>query len=133
MLQKIFKTLPENERDFIFPAEWFEDVTFDKKKHFLFGNKDYCVAWLTKGKKDIKSKKTCYWLTIATHPDHRRKKLGTHLVVDEIKPFLESVNGKLCSRVMKNNEVSIQWHKSLGAYVIDQDKTHYVFVFRTND
>lgn len=82
-LRKIFEALPEDERNFIFPASWFEDVPFDKKKHFLFGNEKYCVALLTKGKRTKNDKKTAYWLTIITHPDYRKKKLGTHLVVDD--------------------------------------------------
>ena len=130
MLQEIFESLPEEEKNHLFSSEWFKDVPFEKRKHFLFGNKNYCVALLTKGKRNKKDKKTEYWLTIITHPDHRKKKLGTHLVVDEIKPFLEKENGKLYSRVMKNNEVSIQWHKSIGAVIVDQDKSHYIFAFK---
>lgn len=129
-LQKIFETLPDDERNFIFPDTWFEEVPFDKKKHFLFGNENYCVALLSKGKRTRADKKTAYWLTIVTHPNHRNKKLGTHLILDEIKPFLEKVNGKLYSRVMKNNVVSIQWHKNLGAYMVDEDETHYIFAFK---
>lgn len=50
--------------------------------------------------------------------------------MNQIKPFLEKKNGKLFSRVMKNNDVSIHWHKSLGAYMVDQDETHYIFAFK---
>ena len=131
IIEHIYNALPDGDKAFVFGSEHVPlDDLDNNKKYFIFGNGSYSVAMLTKGDK-TKDKKTAYWLTIITHPVHRRKKLATHLLLDEVKPFIEKCNGQLFSRVMKTNTISQEFHERHGAVKINEDGTHYVYKFVT--
>ena len=131
LIEHIYDALPDSDKAFIFGSEHIPlDDLDNNKKYFIFGNGSYSVAMLTKGKK-TKDKKVAYWLTIITHPAYRRRKLATHLLLDEVKPFIESNNGQLFSRVMKTNVISQGFHENHGAVKIDEDNTHFIYKFVT--
>lgn len=131
LIEYIYDALPDSDKAFIFGSEHIPlDDLDDNKKYFIFGNGSYSVSMLTKGNK-TQDKKTAFWLTIITHPAHRRKKLATHLLLDEVKPFIENNDGQLFSRVMKNNKISQEFHERHGAVKINEDETHYIYKFVT--
>ena len=110
MFQDILEVLPKEERDFIGELDLTKDI-------IEFGNKDTCMALLTKGMK-TKIGKQAYWLIIATHPVCRGNGLASKLLEEEVLPYIQKNDGVLYSKIKPSNHTSKQWHiKHRAAYL----------------
>lgn len=122
-LEIIFNTLPDKEREFICGSTEY-GLEFNPETDTQFGNEDFCVAQIRKGKNY-----SAYWLTIITNPKYRRTGCAT-FAFDAIKKYIRRQNPwpvALCSKVHKDNVISHQWHKKMGFEKVREEGNQFIY------
>lgn len=123
-LEIIFNSLPDKEREFICASTEY-GLEFNPEIDVQFGNEDFCVAQIRKGKN-----LSAYWLTIITHPKYRRTGCAT-FAFDTVKKYIKSQNNPwpvaLCSKVHKDNAISQQWHEKMGFEKVREEGDQYIY------
>lgn len=122
-LEIIFNSLPDRERKFICGSTKY-GLEFNPETDTQFGNEDFCVAQIRKGKNY-----SAYWLTIITNPKYRRTGHAT-FAFDLLKKYIKRQNPwpvALCSKVHKDNAVSRKWHEKMGFVKEKEDGEQYIY------
>lgn len=123
-LEIIFNSLPDKEREFICGSTEY-GLEFNPETDTQFGNEDFCVAQIRKGKNC-----SAYWLTIITHPKYRRTGCAT-IAFDAVKKYIKKQGNPLpdalCSKVYKDNVVSQKWHEKIGFEKVREEDNQYIY------
>lgn len=121
-LEIIFNSLPDREREFICGSTEYS-LEFNPETDTQFGNEDFCVAQVRKGR-------LAYWLTIITHPDHRRTGCAT-IALDAVKKYIKKQGNPwlvaLCSKIHKDNVISKRWHEAMGFVKEKEEGEQYIY------